>query len=112
MMLCLLSLAMLLTSAGCGGKKESASGGAKNLRVAVFDRGNAPDGMTATDNIWTKWISDEFGKTNNINIEFYPIPRSQEVEQINMLMASKDAPDIVLTYMTRRFSTITQKAAV
>lgn len=98
MMLCLLSLAMLLTSAGCGGKKESASGGAKNLRVAVFDRGNAPDGMTATDNIWTKWISDEFGKANNINIEFYPIPRSQEVEQINMLMASKDAPDIVLTY--------------
>lgn len=94
----LLAAAALVTAAGCGGNGNAGSGETKTLTVAVFDRGNAPDNMTASDNVWTKWIQDEFGTPNNINVEFYPIPRNQEVEQINMLMASKDAPDIVLTY--------------
>lgn len=97
LMLCGLLAAGSLT--GCGDKGESADGGAaKTLTVAVFDRGNAPDGQKANDNTWTKWIQEQFGKPNNINVEFYPIPRKQEVEQLNVLMASKSSPDITLTY--------------
>lgn len=92
-----LTASLLLPVAGCAnGGKDSADN--SSLKVAVFDRGNAPNGMTAADNIWTDWINEEFGKSNNINVEFQGIPRNQEVEKINMLMASRNAPDILLTY--------------
>jgi len=83
---------------GCGGEKKE-SGGKKTLTVAVFDRGNAPsNGETPDNNRWTKWINEKFGEPNNIEVKFHPIPRAQEVEMLNVLMASKQAPDIVFTY--------------
>ena len=92
-----LAAAFVLPIAGCGTGGKS-TGETTTLRVAVFDRGNAPDGMSATENIWTNWINEQFGKPNNIKVEFQGIPRNQEVEKINMMMASRNAPDILLTY--------------
>jgi ABC-type sugar transport system, periplasmic component len=69
------------------------------LRVEVFDRGNAPAGAgPVTDNYWTQWIQKNFGDPNNIKMEFVPVPRNQEVDKLNVLMATGDAPDIVFTY--------------
>lgn len=69
------------------------------LKVEIFDRGSAPAGQSATNNYWTKWMQDNFGTPNNIKIEYVPVPRSQEVQKLNVLMASGgDAPDIVFTY--------------
>jgi putative aldouronate transport system substrate-binding protein len=68
------------------------------LKVEVFDRGNSPAGMTVTDNLMTKWIQQNFGDKNNIKLEYVPVPRAQEVDKLNVLMASGDAPDIVFTY--------------
>ena len=67
------------------------------LRVEVFDRGTP--GQTPVDNnYWTKWIQENFGDPNNIKLTFVPCPRSQEVETLNVWMATGDAPDICLTY--------------
>ncbi|GBG11775.1 ABC transporter substrate-binding protein [Paenibacillus agaridevorans] len=81
---------------------ESTSGASKEkvtLKVEVFDRGNAPAGAgPVTDNFWTKWIQENFGDPNNIKLEFVPVPRNQEVDKLNVLMATGDAPDLVFTY--------------
>lgn len=85
--------------AGCGGGEKTSNGAKKTLTVEVFERGNAPsNGETADNNRWTKWINDEFGAKNNIEVKFQPIQRTQEVEMLNILMASKQAPDIIFTY--------------
>ena len=68
------------------------------LKVEVFDRGNSPAGMTVTNNQVTKWVQDTFGTPNHIKLEFVPVPRAQEVDKLNVLMASGDSPDIVFTY--------------
>jgi putative aldouronate transport system substrate-binding protein len=94
--------------AGCAGN-EPAQGGAGSsgnaekkqitLKIEMFDRGNAPAGQSATDNYWTKWMQEKFGNPNNIKLEYVPVPRAQEVQKLNVLMASGgDAPDIVFTY--------------
>lgn len=71
------------------------------LKVEVFDRGNAPAGAGPVDNnYWTQWIQKNFGDPNNIKLQFIPVPRNQEVDKLNVLMASGDAPDIVFTYDT------------
>lgn len=69
------------------------------LKIEVFDRANAPAGAgSANDNALTKKIQETFGTPNNITTEFVPVPRSQEVDKLNLMMASSTAPDIVFTY--------------
>lgn len=80
------------------GNAASAPKQAVTLKVEVFDRGNSPAGMTVTDNLMTKWVQQNFGDKNNIKLEYVPVPRAQEVDKLNVLMASGDAPDIVFTY--------------
>ncbi len=105
------ALALLVTAAaGCGNGKTENTASNKTLTVEVFERGNAPaNGETADDNRWTQWINDEFGKQNNITVKFHPIQRSQEVEMLNMLMASKQAPDIIFTYDRTIFNSFVQQ---
>ncbi|WP_028552191.1 extracellular solute-binding protein [Paenibacillus sp. UNC451MF] len=79
----------------------SASKEPVTLKVEMFDRGNAPAGAGPVDNnFWTQWIQKNFGDPNNIKLQFVPVPRTQEVDKLNVLMATGDAPDIVFTYDT------------
>lgn len=97
-------------TAGCGKGGTEHAGGNKTLTVEVFERGNAPaNGETADNNRWTQWINDEFGKPNHITVKFHPIQRSQETEMLNMLMASKQAPDIVFTYDRTIYNSFVQQ---
>lgn len=79
---------------------STAFGASKNapveLRIEVFER--ALPGYQADNNYWTKWIQKNFGDPNNITVKFIPVPRSQEIDKLNILMASNDAPDIVFAY--------------
>nr|WP_248930934.1 extracellular solute-binding protein [Paenibacillus hamazuiensis] len=100
-----LTIGVLAACSSNDNKSAGAGSGANDpkkqvtLRVEMFDRGNAPAGQSATDNYWTKWMQEKFGTPNNIKLEYVPVPRAQEVEKLNVLMASGgDAPDIVFTY--------------
>ncbi|UKS28126.1 extracellular solute-binding protein [Paenibacillus sp. HWE-109] len=78
---------------------------AGNLKIEIWDRGNPPDGVTITNSFLTNFVKENFGKPNNINVEFVPVPRSEEVPKLNVLMASNtDVPDIVVTYDKGTFS--------
>lgn len=69
----------------------------RKITVEVFDRGN--DGGTAPeDNFYTDFIKEGLLRDHNIEVEFVPVPRWTEVEQINNLLAAGDAPDICVTY--------------
>lgn len=108
-MLALVPVLTLVTSAlaGCGsdqakeGQASTAaakgSGTPVTLTVEVFDRGiqGQPD---LNNNTWSRYINDNFGKANNAVVKFVPVPRSQEIDKLNVLMASGEAPDISFTY--------------
>jgi putative aldouronate transport system substrate-binding protein len=67
------------------------------LSVEVFDRGNV--GGTAPDNnYWSKWIQKEFGDPRNIKLKFVTCPRWEEVNKLNVWMASNQAPDVSILY--------------
>ncbi|MBO7743586.1 extracellular solute-binding protein [Paenibacillus sp. MWE-103] len=95
-------------AAGCGnGGNESpaasndapaaSSGSPETLTVEVFDRGiqGQPD---LNNNTWTKYVNEKFGKPNNAVVKFVTVPRSEEVDKLNVLMAANEAPDISFTY--------------
>ncbi|WP_373231126.1 extracellular solute-binding protein [Cohnella sp.] len=115
--LVLLACTLLFTACSTNSKPEASNGtnaaasnaGASTervtLKVEVFDRGNSPVGSTITDNYLTKFVQENFGDPNNIDVEFVPVPRSEEVEKLNVLMASgSNVPDIVFTYDPNTFN--------
>lgn len=71
--------------------------GGVTIKVELFDRSNAPEGSTITDNKWVKYVNEQMSKVG-INVEFVTIPRWDEVTKMQAMMASGTAPDITLTY--------------
>lgn len=67
------------------------------ITVELFDRSNAPEGSTITENKWTDYVKQEMGKVG-INVEFVPVPRWDEVTKMQAMVASQTAPDLTLTY--------------
>lgn len=67
------------------------------ITVELFDRSNAPDGSTITENKWTDYAKEEMAKVG-INVEFVPVPRWDEVTKMQAMVASQTAPDLTLTY--------------
>lgn len=105
-------LASTMLISACGGATEGqsstgsgGSAGATTLKVELFDRGNTPAGYTITDSYLTNLIQERFGDPNNIKVQFVPVPRSEETQKLNVLMASKsEVPDIVFTYDSGTFN--------
>ncbi|MHA7964657.1 extracellular solute-binding protein [Paenibacillus sp. CAU 1782] len=110
----ILACAMVFTAcssnSGSSSEPGSSNGGEKpakrvTLKIEVFDRGNSPAGVTITNNYLTNYVQESFGDPNNIDVEFVPVPRSEEVEKLNVLMASgSNVPDIVFTYDPNTFN--------
>lgn len=67
------------------------------IKVELFDRSNAPEGSTITENKWTEYVKQEMSKVGII-VEFVAVPRWDEVTKMQTMMASGTAPDITLTY--------------
>ena len=88
------------TSGEATGTQSGAPKERVKLRVEVFDRGNAPDGISITNSQMTQYVQKNFGDPNNIDVEFVPVPRSEEINQLNVLMAAGTAPDVIFTYNT------------
>ncbi|WP_127540614.1 extracellular solute-binding protein [Paenibacillus illinoisensis] len=107
--------------AGCssaseqGGADGNASGNGERvtLKVEVFDRGNSPSPYTITNNYLSKLVQEKFGDPNNIDVQFVPIQRSEEVTKLNVLMASNtDVPDIVFVYDSSVFYRYAQQGGL
>ncbi|WP_062048251.1 extracellular solute-binding protein [Bacillus sp. JCM 19034] len=66
------------------------------LDIPVYDR--AFEGWNVTDNFYTRWIQEEFGETHNVDVNFVPIARANEVTDYQQLLAAGNAPDIIFHY--------------
>jgi putative aldouronate transport system substrate-binding protein len=64
----------------------------------VFDRGTDWGRSDPTNNNWTKWIQEKILKDENIAVTFVTVPRSQDVESLNTMMAAGNAPDVCFSY--------------
>ena len=69
-----------------------------DLRVMVWDRGDAAPGTTTEDNSLTKWIQEQVKELFNINVTYVSVPRSESDDKVNIMMSGGTAPDIVFTY--------------
>ncbi len=69
-----------------------------DLRVMVWDRGNAAPGTTTEENTMTKWIQDQVKELFNINVSYVSVPRSESDDKVNIMMSGGSAPDIIFTY--------------
>lgn len=67
------------------------------ITVMVFDRSNAPSGQTAINNNWTKYVNEKMGEVG-IKVEFIAVPRSEELNKINTMMASGTGADVMMSY--------------
>jgi len=92
------------SSTGSAVEGETLAAEKVTLKVEVFDRGNSPAGMSIDNNFLTNFVQESFGDPNQIDVQFVPIPRSEEVQKLNVLMASADdVPDLVFTYDASTF---------
>lgn len=67
------------------------------ITVELFDRSNAPDGVSLLDNKWTQYINENMGKVG-IKVEFVAVPRSEELSKVQTMMAAGTGPDLMLCY--------------
>lgn len=106
----LVSLSLALVLMACGGKagetaKAKEEGDlvngrfktTKTITVEIYDRGN-DGGSKPEDNYYTDFIKAGMLKDHNVEVVFVPVPRWTEVEALNNLLASGDAPDVCVTY--------------
>ncbi|GAK39245.1 extracellular solute-binding protein [Paenibacillus urinalis] len=106
--------------AGCSASSNEGSSGDRvgegervTLKVEVFDRGNSPAPYTITNNYLSNLVQERFGDPNNIDVEYVPIQRSEEVTKLNVLMASNtDVPDIVFVYDSSVFYRYAQQGGL
>jgi putative aldouronate transport system substrate-binding protein len=73
-------------------------GAAVTITVEVFDRGTDGGKTDPINNEWTKWIKEKLLKDENIAVEFVAIPRWEETQALNNLIAAGNPPDVCLTY--------------
>ncbi len=88
-------------SAGSASKYQTTYGSKQfdnvTISVELFDRSNAPEGSTITENRWTKYCRDAMAKVG-INVEFVAVPRGDEVTKMQTMMSTNTAPTILGTY--------------
>jgi len=89
-------VSVALIWAGGGQSTTQTTTGRKKITVEIFERNQA--GLDASNNWATKWIQQNWGDPRNADIEFIPIPRAQEIDMLNILMAANNAPDLCYTY--------------
>jgi putative aldouronate transport system substrate-binding protein len=80
------------------GSSGGNAGAPVSITVEVFDRGTDGGKTNPTSNAWTEWIKAKVLKDENILVEFVPVSRWTEEQEITTRMAAGNAPDVCFTY--------------
>ena len=67
------------------------------IRVMVWDRGDAPQGMTVEENKMSEWINEQVADLG-LQVEFVAVPRSTSEDVLTTMMTGGNAPDIIFSY--------------
>lgn len=92
-------------------EKEDMGAEAKNveLTVEIFDR--AIPGLDMTDGYQATFIKNGLAE-KGIDVEFITVPRWEETDKLNILMAAGDAPDLCITYSGSLISSYIQQGGL
>lgn len=75
---------------------ENSAEDPKILRIMIRDWDeDFPAGQSLTENWSTRYCQENFGDPNNIHLEYIPINRATYYDELNMMMASGNPPDII-----------------
>lgn len=92
---------VLILFASCSKRDaKSSAGRAVSITVEVFDRGSDGGKTNAANNAWTDWIKKKVLEDENISVSFIPVPREEDTQALNNMMAAGGAPDLCYTYST------------
>lgn len=67
-----------------------------DLTVELFDR-DIP-GLKMVDCYQSRFITEKVKEAKNLNVSFITVPRWEDVEKLNVLMAAQTAPDLCMLY--------------
>ena len=67
------------------------------ISVMVWDRGDAPQGMTVEANKMSEWINEQVADLG-LQVEFVAVPRSTSEDVLTTMMTGGNAPDIIFSY--------------
>lgn len=81
---------------------NQASNEATNLTVELFDR-DIP-GLDMANSFQANYIIENVKQSKNLDVTFITVPRWSDVEKLNILMASGDAPNLCFLYDTATIS--------
>ncbi|HBM80645.1 MAG: extracellular solute-binding protein [Clostridiales bacterium] len=118
----LLMVLMVLIMPGCGskpGNKEGGNAGSnsadqydklpKEVSAIILDRGQVPASEgTYEENRWTKYINQNSG----VKVKWVPVPRTQDIQKMNTLIASGQAPDLLWEYSRDYISQLVDQGAL
>lgn len=68
----------------------------RTLRLEIFDRGALAAGIVENSPS-ARWVQQAFGDPNALTIDWILVPRQQEAQKLNAMLAAGDAPDLCLT---------------
>ena len=67
----------------------------EEISVSIYDRGNIPaEEGTPVKNRWTEWINENAP----VKVNFVAVPRWEEDQKYNTLLASGDVPDLIFNW--------------
>jgi putative aldouronate transport system substrate-binding protein len=92
---------LIVTALFAACRRQDAQGGPgrpQAITVEVFDRGTDGGKTNPVDNAWTDWIKKKVLKDEGISVTFVAVPRNEETQALNNMMAAGSAPDICYTY--------------
>ena len=69
----------------------------RHIKVEIFNRNN-DGGSDPTNNPFTDYIKQNMLEKYNVEVEYVSVGRWFEVDDINNLLATGEAPDICVTY--------------
>ena len=69
----------------------------RHIKVEIFNRNN-DGGSDPTNNPFTEYIKKGMLEKYNVEVEYVSVGRWSEVDDINNLLATGDAPDVCVTY--------------
>jgi len=96
----IVTILFALVLASCQRQVYSGGKGIVSITVQVFDRGTEGGKTNPVNNAWTDWIKKKVLEDEGIRVTFIPVPRFEETQVLNVMMAAGSAPDICYTYST------------
>lgn len=110
--LCLLMLVLLAASQAGSAAQEAPAAPPTEITIMIYDRGTIKNERPIYDSMFTDYFNERMQALYNVSLKFVPVPRSEDVSTLNVMLASREAPDMMYTYTESAFYSWAQMGAL